>query len=244
MSGHSHWATIKRAKEAADKKKGKIFSKVSRLIYIAVKEKGDNIDNNPRLKMAIEEAKRVNMPKENIERAIQKGLGKIDAEKLEEFVFEAIGPGKIAIIIEGITDNKNRVLGEIKNILSQYNGKMANEGSVKWLFEKKGVLTVDVNNQSDNLKDKDQLELLAIECGAEDIQWENDILEIYVEINSLEEIKKCLEDKNIKINSSSLDWVAKDTIEVEEKDKEMALKLFEALDDNDSVQNIYSNLKI
>jgi len=240
MSGHSHWATIKRGKEAEDKKRGKIFSKLSRVVSIAAKDGGDP-DTNPKLRMAIEQAKQFNMPKDNIERAVKKGTGELVGEKLEEIVFEAYGPGKVAIIIEGITDNKNRALGEIKQILSQKGGKLADEGSVKWHFERKGAITV---NREQKTVNSEELELLAIEAGAEDILEHNDFLEIYTAPEDLEKVKKNLGEKNIEIESASLGWKPKEVIEVEEKAKINCQKLFELLDENDAVQDIYSNLKL
>lgn len=234
MSGHSHFKTIKRIKEAEDKKRGKIFSKLSRLISVAVKEKGDNPSTNPKLKLAIDQAKSANMPKDNIERAIKKGTGELASDKLEQATFEAYGPGGVAIIIEAITDNKNRTLGEIKNILSQHNGKLAGEGSVKWMFGRKGSILVQGN--------KEELELTAIEAGAEDIKWQDEYLNIHTKPENMESVKKKLEEKGINIESSSLDWVAKEEIEV--KEKESCEKLFNALDENDDIQEIYSNLKL
>jgi len=179
MSGHSHWAGIKHKKAITDKKRGKIFSKASHLISIAAKEKGGDPETNPRLRLAIEKAREVNMPKENIERAIKKGTGEIEGVKIEEVTYEAYGPAGAALIIEVITDNKNRVLPEIKHILARFGGKLAEAGSVKYLFEKKRA-----------------------------------------------------------------DWVAKYPFEIaDEKDKKQLENLFEALDENDDVQEIYSNLK-
>ncbi len=241
MSGHSHAKTVKRVKDAEDKKRGKAFSKIARVIIWTAKEGGSDPSSNYKLKMAIDQARQANMPKENIERAIKKGAGELAGEKLEQFVFEAYGPGKTAIIIEGITDNKNRSLSEIKQILNQYQGKLAGAGSVKWLFERKGTITV--NNEQGTIN-KEELELKAIEEGAEDIYWHEDLLFVYTKPEELEKVKRNLEEKGIKIESSSLDWVAKETIENEEKEKESCEKLFEALDENDAVQDIYSNLKL
>ena len=240
MSGHSHFSSIKHKKGIADAKRGKAFSKMARVIIFAAKEGGGDPGSNYKLKMAIDQAKQINMPKENIERAIKKGTGELFGEKLEQFVFEAYGPGKTAIIIEGITDNKNRSLSEIKQILNQHNGKLAGAGSVKWLFGRKGTITVDNEQGTIN---KEGLELIAIEAGAEDIYWHEDLLFIYTKPEELEKVKRNLEEKEIKIESSSLDWVAKKTIEIEEKEKESCQKLFEALDENDAVQDIYSNLR-
>ncbi len=232
MSGHSHAKTVARTKGAEDAKRSKAFSKMARLISVAARQGGDP-NSNSKLRVAIDQAKQVNMPKDNIERAIKRGTGELAGESLEEFVFEALGPGGIALIIEGITDNKNRSLGEVKQILNQYNGKLADEGSVKWMFERKGVITVN------KTADKEQLELEAIEAGAEDIKETQDFIEIYTKPEELDQVKRALQDKGIK--ASSLDWVPKEEVEA---NKEAAQKLFDALDDNDAVQNIYSNIKL
>jgi len=243
MSGHSHARTIKHQKDITDKKRGQIFSKMARVISVAVKEGGSSPETNAKLKVAIEQAKGFNLPKENIERAIKQATGGGEGTNLEEVFFEAYGPGGIAIIIEGITDNKNRTLGEVKQILNQYNGKLVGEGSVKWLFERKGVIIVNLKLQIEDLKDKEKLEMAAIEAGAEDVYWQDKMLDVYTKPELLEEIKKNLEAKNIKIDSVSLDWATKEEISADEKIKETCQKLFEALDENEAVQEIYSNLK-
>lgn len=186
MSGHSHFKSIKYHKAISDQKRGKLFSKLSREISVAAREKGGDPETNPTLRRALERAKGFDVPKENVERAIKRGTGEIEGVRLESVLFEAYGPGGIAIIIEGITDNKNRTLGEIKQILNQNGGKLVGEGGVQWMFERK---------------------VKAEEPG-------------------------------------SLEWVAKQDIELSEKDKESCQKLFEALDENDSVQEIYSNIKL
>ncbi len=238
MSGHSHFRTIKAQKELADAKRGKVFSKLARVITIAVKEGGKDPTANPRLRTVIEQAKEFNMPKDNIERAIKKGTGELAGENLEEFSFEGFGPGQTAIILEGITDNKNRTIGEVKNILSQYGGKMAGEGAVKWMFERKGLIIVSLENGN-----KEELELVAIGSGVDDVRWVGDILEIYTKPGDLEKVKKLLEEKKLKIESASLGWVPTQEIIIDKKDQEANQKLFEALDENDAVQDIYSNLK-
>ena len=239
MSGHSHFKTVKATKDANDAKRGKVFSKLARIITLAVKEKGKDITTNATLKTAIEKAKEFNMPKENIERAIKKGTGELAGENLEEFSFDSLGPGGIAIIIEGITDNKNRTLGEIKSILSQYGGKMAEQGAVKWMFKKMGFVTVDCEG-----KPKEELELLIIEAGVQDIKQQDNLLEVYTEPENMEGVRKFLENRNIKIDSVSLVWLPNQDIETSEKDKATAQKLFEELNENDAIQDIYSNLKI
>lgn len=239
MSGHSHFKTIKAQKGLADAKKGKAFSKVVKFISIAAKD-GADPNTNPKLRIAIEQAKAVNMPKDNIERAIEKGSGGLAGENLEEVVFEGFGPGGTAIIIEAITDNKNRTLGDIKQILNQNNSKLAGEGSVQWMFERKGVIVVD-NKQK--IVDKEQLELTAIESGADDIYWHEDVLDIYTKPEDLEKVKKRLEEKGIKTESATADLVPKDAVAIDEKTKQVCQNLFEALDENDAVQEIYSNIK-
>jgi len=245
MSGHSHAKTILHKKTLEDQKRGKIFSKLARMISVAAKE-GSDPETNPKLRQALDEARSFNMPKGNIERAIAKGTGKVEGARLEEINYEAYGPGGIAMIIEGITDNKNRTLMEMKQALQKYGGKLAETGSVKWLFGKKGAVTIDLKFQIPDLKNKESLELKVIEAGAEDIYWHKteDILDVYTKPEELDKVKKNLEALGIKIESATLDWVAKEQIEVSDKEKESCQKLFEALDENDAVQDIYSNLKV
>lgn len=242
MSGHSHFKTIKAQKEVADAKKGKIFSKLGRLITIAVKEAGGDPVTNSKLRLAIDQAKKFNMPKENVERAVKRGTGELAGEKLEEVSFEGFGPGGTALIIEGITDNKNRTLGEIKTILNQNGGKMAGEGAVRWMFERKGVIIINSKSQTANPKN-DEMEMAAIEDGAEDTSWRGDEFYIYTKPEDLEKVKKGLEEKQIKIESVSLDWVAKEEVEISDKEKGALQNLLETLDESDDVNDIYSNLK-
>jgi len=243
MSGHSHAKTVKRQKELDAKKRGKVFSKVTRLISVAVKEGGSNPDTNPKLRLAFETAKKWNMPKENIERAISRMSGESSTESLEEVIFEGFGPGGIAVMVEGITDNKNRTIGEVKQIFNQNQGKLAGEGAVKWLFEKRGAITIKPGEQL-KMKNKDELELTAIESGAEDIYWYDDTLDVYTKPDDLEAVKQKLEEKEIKVDSTSIDLVPKEEVSLNDADKAACQKLFDALDENDSVQNIYSNLKM
>lgn len=240
MSGHSHAKTVMATKMANAAKKGKIYSKYGRLITIAVKDGGGSGDptKNSKLKAVIDQAKSMNMPKENIERAIKRGTGELAGENLEEVSFEGFGPGGIALIIDGITDNKNRTLGEVRVILNQNEGKMAGEGAVRWMFESKGEIIVNPEGKA-----KEEMEMLAIESGAEDVKWDGDVMVVLTKPEDLEAVKKAFEDKQIKIESSSLSKIAKEEVAVSEKDKERAERLFEALDDNDAVNNVYSNLK-
>ena len=244
MSGHSHARTVKHKKDADAKKRGQIFSKMARLISVAVKEGGPDSDKNSKLRMAIENARSYNMPNDNIERAIKRASGEDVEGKLEEFLFEAYGPGNTALLIEGITDNKNRALGEVKKILSLHNGKLVQEGAVKWMFERKGCITIDLKAQTENFQNKEQLELAVIEAGAEDIEWSETNLDVYISIESLEKLKKNLEEKGIKIESGTLDWKPKEEIILSEKEKISCQKLFDSLDENDNVQDVYSNFKV
>lgn len=242
MSGHSHFSSIKHKKAITDAKRGKIFSKLARMISVAAREKGGDIETNPTLRMAVEQAKAANMPQDNVERAIKKGTGELTGEQLESVTFEAYGPGGTAIIIEGITDNRNRTLGEIKQILNLHKGKLAGGGSVRWIFERKGVLILDPASQE--TETKESLELILIEAGAEDIKEKDEVLEVYTKPEELEKVRAALEEKGLKTESASLDWVPKEEISLSEQEKAAALKLFEALDESDAVQEIYSNIKL
>jgi YebC/PmpR family DNA-binding regulatory protein len=236
MSGHSHWKTIKFRKGAADAKKGKVFSKISREITLAARDGGGDLIFNTKLRMIVEKARSFNMPTDNIDRSIKKGTGELEGEKLEPFTFEAYGPGGIAILIDGITDNKNRAYGEAKQILSQHNGKIVSEGGVQWMFEKKGIIYVPGAAT-------EETELLVIEAGADDVLRGEEGLEIFTKPEDSEKVRKNLETKGLKPDSVSLGWVAKENITVSESDKNANQKLFEALDENEDIQEIYSNLK-
>lgn len=244
MSGHSHAKTIAHAKNITDQRRGQVFSKMARLIAIAVKEGGVNAETNYKLKVAIERARSVNMPTDNIDRAIKQASGGEEGKNLNEFSFDAYGPGGIALVIEGITDNRNRVLGELKQLLAQHNGKLAQEGSVRWMFEKKGVIIVSLGEQPEGQRDKEALEMKTIEAGAQDLSWQPDeSLEIYSLPEKTQSVKISLEKNGVVVSSAAIDWVAKEEIPVSEKDKETAENLFTALDESNDVQDVYSNLK-
>ncbi len=240
MSGHSHWHSIKFKKGVADAKKSKVFSKLAREISIAARESGADLTFNPKLRTVVDKAKAVNMTSDSIDRAIKKGAGELGGANFEEFTFEAYGPGNTALIVEGITDNKNRSLGELKIILNQNGGKMVAEGAIKWMFEKKGVIYIN----KENLKEKEETELLIIESGAENFEWQEDGLIVYTKPEDLERIKNFLRDNNIEIDSGALEWVARETIELSDELKEKNQKLFDALDEHDDVQNIYTNFNL
>lgn len=237
MSGHSHFHNIKIKKGAEDAKRSKIFSKLSKELSVAAKDGGSDITFNAKLRSAVEKAKSMNMPSDSIDKAIKKGSGELEGFSYEEFLMEAYGPGGTAFIVEGITDNKNRTLGELKLILSQKGGKYVNEGGIKWMFEKKGVISVDASG-----KNKEEIELSAIEAGADDIDWDENTLYLYAQPEDLEKTKKSLEENKIKTESAALEWVPKETMDVDEETKEKNQRFFEALDENEDVQNIYTNI--
>jgi len=245
MSGHSHARTVKHQKEMDAQRRSKVFSKMVRLITVAVREGGTDPEMNSKLKMAIDKAYDYNMPKENIERAIKRASGELPGGgQLEKFLFDAYGPGNVACLIEGISDNRNRAIGDIKKTLKQYNGKLVEHGAVRWMFERKGCLIIKIDEQDEEHKDKEELELLAIEAGAEDTDWREGFLDIYTSVDNLEEAKKYLKEKGVKIHSSDLEWIPKKEVDVSEKQKNSCLELFNELDENPDVQDIYSNLKV
>lgn len=237
MSGHSHWATVKHKKGLEDAKRGKIFSKLNREVTVAVREGGPNPDHNTKLRMLIEKARQYNMPKENIERIIKKISGGEDAEVLESFLFEMIGPGETAILIEGITDNKNRTLGELKRIVTKFDAKLVGEGALKWQFSKKGSLEIEAD-----LSKKDELEMMAIEAGADDIEFGENSMNIYTSPENLDAVRKALESSGLKVKSFSVVWVANEEKTITPEQKASLEKLFEALDDNDDVQELFTNV--
>jgi len=242
MSGHSHAKTVRKTKEANAQKRAQFFAKAARLISVAVKQGGPNPETNAKLRMAIEIAKSYNVPKENIENAIKRAAGAGESLALEEIFYEAYGPGGVALIIEGVTENKNRAFNEVKQVLSKFNGKLVSEGAIRWMFERKGLITINLTEQGENFKNKEVLELTAIEAGAEDIEWQKENLLVYTSVSNLYEIKKFFEERGIKIESVSLDWKPKEVVKLNEKERENLEKLFEALDELDCVQEIYSNL--
>lgn len=241
MSGHSKWSQIKHKKAITDVKKGKIFSKMVRLISVAARAKGKDPEANPNLRTLIDKARSINMPIENIERAIAKGAGELEGSQIEEFTLEAYGPGGSALVIEGTTDNNNRSISELKFLLSEYNGKLANPGSVLWLFERYGLIIAKASAAK-----KDELELIAIDSGAEDIKWpDEETLEIYTKPEELEKIRKSLLGKSLRPDESSLVWMPKNEIRIEDqRAKECLEKLFEALDDNEDVSEVYTNVSL
>lgn len=239
MSGHSKWSTIKRKKEVRDAKRGQVFTKIGKIISIAAREAGPDPNTNFKLRLAIDKAKEANMPQENIERAILRGAGKTEGAQIEQLTYEAYGPSGVALMIEVVTDNKNRTLNELRHILQDNGGRLANQGSVGWMFEKMGVIRISLAG----LK-KEKVELQAIDLGALDIKEEDNALAIFCEPKKLGGLKKSLEQKGIKIVSQDIELKTKNPIKISDKNLLSKIeKLMEALDSHDDVNEIYSNIE-
>ncbi len=241
MAGHSKWAQIKHKKAVVDAKKGKLFSRLSREISVASRLGGGNPDMNPRLRLAIEKAREVNMPSENIKRAIMKGTGELPGASYEEAKYEGYGPGGVAIIIDVMTDNKNRTISEIRHIMSKHGGSIAEAGSVTWIFQKKGYILVDKK-----VIDEDGIMAMALEAGAEDFKNEPDEenYEIITSPDDLNKVKEYLQAKNIPLNLAEVTFLPKSYIKIDGHDAERILKLIEALEEHEDVQNVYANFDI
>ncbi|MEW6066973.1 MAG: YebC/PmpR family DNA-binding transcriptional regulator [Nitrospirota bacterium] len=241
MSGHSKWAQIKHKKAQVDAKRGKIFTKIIKEITVAARIGGGDPSGNPRLRTAVEKAKEVNMPQDNIKRAIMKGTGELPGVSFEEALYEGYGPGGVAILLEVLTDNKNRTTGEIRHILTKHGGNMGEAGCVSWMFAKKGYIIVEKSKI-----DEDKLMSAALEAGAEDMK--NDPKEDNYEIITIPEdmgrVKSSLEATGIPISLAEITMLPKNYITLDEKASEQMMKLIEALEDNDDVQNVYSNFDI
>ena len=239
MSGHSKWATTKRKKAVIDSKRGKAFTKIIKEITIAAREGGGDPVGNPRLRLAIDNAKAVNMPADNIDRAIKKATGELEGVSYVELTYEGYGPAGVAVIVEVATDNKNRTVAEVRHIFSKNGGSMGEGGSVAWMFEKKGVVTLPRQGKSE-----DDLMEIILDAGADDLQTEEDFFIIQTSIESFETVRKAVADKNLSIENASLQWIAKNTINVAGEDAEKVIKLIESMEDCDDVQNVFTNADI
>lgn len=240
MSGHSHWAGIKYKKAAADAKRGKVWSKVARMIIVAAKAGGGDPAANLSLRYAIDKAKAANMPKDTIEKAIKKGTGEIEGVSFEEVLYEGYGPSGIAIMVEALTDNRNRTTPEIKRLFEKHNGSLGTSGCVNWMFSKKGLITVTADQA-----DEDELLEIALAAGADDMQNTGRVYEITCEPSAYEELRKTLREKEIPTEVAEISMVPQNTIAI--NDAAAATKiisLMEALEDHDDVQNTYSNFDI
>ncbi|HBE76921.1 MAG TPA: YebC/PmpR family DNA-binding transcriptional regulator [Firmicutes bacterium] len=243
MSGHSKWATIKRKKEFTDSKRANSFTKVTREIIVATKagSSGDP-EHNFRLRLAVLKAKSINMPNDNIQRAIKRGLGEgDDSAQFEEVYYEGYGPAGVALLVQGLTDNRNRTAGDMRYIFSRNNGNLGEAGCVGWIFSSKGLISIEIESSG---KSEEEMFELAIEAGAEDLKKNEDIYEVYTDPGSLEAVRKYFENQKILLKSVELTMIPQNTVEVSGEQVDQLLKLVDALEENDDVQNVYGNFEI
>ena len=240
MSGHSKWANIKRKKGANDAIRGKITTKIGREITIAVRMGGGDPTGNMRLKLALSKAKANNIPKDNINRAIQKGLGATEGRNYEELMYEGYGPGGTAVMLDILTDNRNRTAADVRHLFSKYGGNLGQDGCVAWMFKKKAVFLVE----KETFDDEDALMEIVLEAGADDMKVEDEVFEITAEPEAFDAIEAALGEKGIETASAEVTMVPDNTVHLEGKDAEKMQTLIDALEDNDDIQNVYSNHEI
>lgn len=238
MSGHNKWANIKHRKAAQDAKRGRIFTKIIKELTVAAKMGGGDPGNNPKLRLAMERARLANMPKDTMEKAIKKGTGELEGTSYEEYTYEGYAPGGVALLIDCLTDNKNRTTGEIRNILSKNGGTMAEAGAVAWNFERKGMITIK-GAQEDKVMEA------ALEAGADDIESDGDLVYVYCDPDVLMDVNEILAAKKFQIENAEITKIPKNTIKIESKEMaEKILKLIDLIDDHDDVQKVYGNFEI
>jgi len=238
MSGHNKWSTIKHKKGAADAKRGKIFTKIIKELTVAAKMGGGDPDANPRLRTAIDKAKSENMPKDNIERAIKKGSGGLEGVNYEETTYEGYGPGGVAVLVEVMTDNRNRTVSDVRSIFSKCNGNMGEAGCVAWLFDKKGFIVYPKGTDFDALFEA------ALEAGADDVADEEGQIEVVTDPSAFIEVREALEKAGFKHESAEVTMIPQTMVKLDGKQAESMLKLMDRLEDNDDVQNVYANFDI
>jgi YebC/PmpR family DNA-binding regulatory protein len=236
MSGHSHWATIKHKKGAIDAKRGKLWSKLSRAIIIAARHGGGDPTMNLKLRYAIDKAREVSMPKDNIERAIKRGTGEVEGATFEELTYEGYGPGGVALLVDVLTDNRNRTMGEVRKIFERGGGKMGSAGNVGFLFERKGLIAVDAATI-----DEDTLLGLVLDAGADDLKRSGGQFEITTDPHAFAHVKAALEKAGLKTANADIAQVPKVAVDLDEESGKKLVRLMEALDDHDDVQNVYTN---
>ncbi|MGD9825456.1 YebC/PmpR family DNA-binding transcriptional regulator [Desulfobacter sp.] len=239
MSGHSKWSTIKHKKGAADKKRAKVFTKLIKEITVAARMGGGDPGANPRLRRAIDSAKAQNMPKDNVDRAIKKGTGDMDGVNYEELMYEGYGPGGVAVMVECLTDNKNRTIADVRYIFNKAGGNVGTDGCVAWMFDKKGVITISKENA-----DEDTLMEVALDAGAEDIKDEGDSFDVLTAPEDFDAVKDAIDGAQIPYEVAEISMVPQNITAVSGKEAEQMVKFMEALDDNDDVQNFYTNADI
>ncbi len=239
MSGHSKWSTIKRKKGAADAKRGKLFTKLGKEIAVAAREGGPDPDSNFKLRLAIDNAKSANMPKDNIERAIRRGAGLEKGEALEEITYEGYGPHGVALLVHVLTDNRNRAVSGVRRMFARHGGSLGEVGCVAWLFESKGYLTVEPDDH-----DPEQLFDVAVEAGAEDVVIGDNLVEIYTDLSSFRQVRDALRTEGIALESAQLSMIPKSVMTLGEKETIQVMGLIDDLEELDDVQEVYSNLEI
>ena len=239
MSGHSKWHSIKHKKASADAKRGKLFTRLIKEISVAARLGGGDVEANPRLRAAVQIAKGANMPQDNIKRAIMKGTGELPGQVYESISYEGYGPGGVAVLIEVLTDNKNRTVAELRRIFSKQGGNLAETGSVQWMFERKGSITIYQKEVSE-----EQLLEIVLEAGAEDLESQEDIFNVYTSIENLEAVKQALQSAGVKIESAELTMITQTDVRLENKQAEQMLRLMDALEDSEDVGNVYANFDI
>jgi len=239
MSGHSKWSTIKHKKAAKDAKKGKLFTKLIKEITVAARMGGGDINANPRLRTAVLTARSASMPTENIDRAIKKGTGELEGVTYDEIQYEGYGPGGAAILAHVLTDNKNRTVSEIRRLFTKHGGNMGEAGCVAWMFDKKGLITIEKTQV-----DEDRLMGIVLDAGAEDVRDEDEIFEVTTTVEEFDKVKERLELEKVAIASAQITMVPKSTVDVDEKNVEQILKLTEELEDHDDVQSVSANFNI
>jgi len=238
MSGHSKWSTIKHKKAAVDAKRGKLFTRLAKEITVAAREGGGDVEFNNRLALAVEKAKAANMPKDNIERAIKRGTGEIEGLEYVEILYEAYAPHGVGLIIEVVTDNKNRAIADLRHALNKNGGNMAESGSVSWQFTRKGYISI---SQYD---DEDELFMTAAEAGADDVQFGDGLAEIYVDLDNFQSVQKALKEAGYKLDEANMIYDPNNPLELDANQTLQVMRVIEVLEDLDDVQNVYSTLEI
>lgn len=239
MSGHSKWSTIKHKKAATDAKRGKLFTRLAREITLAAREGGGNPDVNFSLRLAVDKAKSANMPKDNIERAIKRGTGELKGEELSEVTYEGYAPNGVALLLQVLTDNKNRTVADVRRIITRQGGTLADAGAVAWQFDRKGYIAVAPDGV-----DQDTLFEVAVEAGAEDVVFGDDLIEVYAELENFQAVRQALQEADIRFETAELTMIPKTTMQLGEKETLQVMGVIEALEELDDVQQVYSNLDI
>lgn len=239
MAGHNKWSSIKHKKGAADKKRGQMFTKLIKEITVAARMGGGDPDANPRLRHAINQAKSNNMPKDNLERAIKKGTGELEGVDYEEILYEGYGPGGVAVLVECLTDNRNRTVAEVRHIFSKAGGNLGTDGCVAWMFDKKGLISVSKEDA-----DEDTLMEVALDAGAEDIKEEGDSFDVIMDPNDFDAVKDAVDDAEIKYSVAEITMLPQNTTAVDVGEAEKIIKFMDALDDSDDIQKFYTNADI